>query len=154
MGVLSCVVPLDDSIVGWLRDRKVDVPELIEGNRNPTPREVRHVCAEMKDVRTKIYAPPHHAYQVMFEGLTNPNVEPWTLLNISKYNGNEDYPHEIWFEKGWPSLILRVVLSLSKHCGSLVIIPDTGCDPIVVNRDGDVRNLLQRWDHTRGVDGC
>jgi hypothetical protein len=88
----------------------------------------------------------------MIEGLEDPDNEPWTLLNVSDFNGDETSPHEIWFEKGWASLILRVVCGLSAACGPLVIVPDTGCKPIVVSADDDVAMLFATWEHTREED--
>ena len=88
----------------------------------------------------------------MIEGLKDPDNEPWTLLNVTNFNGDETAPHSIWFEKGWPSLILRIVQALSVNCGPLVVIPDTGCAPIVVNSGDNVGVLFATWEHTRGVD--
>ena len=151
MGVLYTIVPLDDSITGYLRDVGVDYPAECVPSRNPTPRELREATATLADQKVT-YSPPGHAWQIMIEGRNDPDYEPWTLLNVTAFSGDETEPHSIWFEKGWPSLILRVVHILSARCGPLVIVPDTGCTPIVVGEGDDPRILFETWEHTRGVD--
>jgi hypothetical protein len=153
MGVLYTVVPLDDSITGYLRDVGVVFPEPSIPSRNPTPRELREVAATLADHKVTLHSPPENAWQIMIEGRNDPDNEPWALLNVTDFSGDEAAPHSIWFEKGWPSLILRVVRALSVRCGPLVIVPDTGCKPIVVGAADDPANLFATWEHTRGVDG-
>jgi hypothetical protein len=152
MGVLYIVVPLDDSITGYLRDVGVEYPAEHIPARNPTPRELREATATLTDQKVTVHSPPEHAWQIMIEGRNDPENEPWTLLNVTAFNGDEATPHAICFEKGWPSLILRVVHILSARCGPLVIVPDTGCTPIVVGAADDPQKLFEIWDHARGVD--
>jgi hypothetical protein len=83
-----------------------------------------------------------------FRGFETLNHEPWTLLNVDDFNGDEDAPHSIWFEKRWPCLILRIAKALSCNCGPLVIIPDTGCAPVIVSSTDNVDGLLSTWEHT------
>ena len=56
----------------------------------------------------------------------------WTLLNIEEYSG-DDEEQELWFEKGWESLIKSILKELSKKSGPLALIPDTGDEPIVIS---------------------
>jgi hypothetical protein len=152
MGVLYSVLPLDASITPYLREVGTVVPEGGQESRNPTPLEVRAVCETLTDLKVTACSPPSHHWHIMIEGLKDPEKEPWTLLHLDNFNGDETVPHSIWFEKGWPSLILRIVHGLSAKCGPLVIIPDTGCTPIVVSGGDDVSILLAMWEHTRGIE--
>lgn len=152
MGVLYTIVPLDESIVPCLRDLGVSFSDFGCPSRNPTPAELRDVAAELTDLHFDLYSPPEHDWQIMIQGKKDPDHEPWTLLNVLNFNGDETSAHEIWFEKGWPSLILRIVHALAKRCGSLVIVPDTGCKPIVVSSADDVGQMFATWEHTRGAD--
>lgn len=151
MGVLYCVVPLDDEIAGHLRDSGETVPTADEPARNPTPREIRAVCDALRGQRVQYNVKPGSFWQAVVEGATEPEREPWTLLNISKFSGSEEEPHEICFDKGWPSLILNIVQRLSIRCGPLVVIPDTGEAPIAVTAEDSVEDLSARWEHTRPV---
>src|SRR5262249_19312203 len=146
------VVPLDDTLAEYLRKVGVELPEGNLSSRNPTPRELREVAGSRTDLTVTVFSPPEHAWQIMFEGRNDPDHEPWTLLNVFEFSGDETAPHTIWFEKGWPSLILRIVHALSVCCGPLVVIPDTGCQPIVVSTGDDVPTLLATWEHTRDDD--
>jgi hypothetical protein len=152
MGVLYTIWPLDEPIAVYLRDVGVVFPEASIPSRNPTPLELRAVAADLTDLKVNVYSPPGHAWQIMIGGVNAPDNEPWTLLNVTAFNGDEGVPHAIWFEKGWPSLILRVVHALSVRCGPLAVVPDTGCKPIVVSPGDDVDSLFANWEHTRGVD--
>jgi hypothetical protein len=58
----------------------------------------------------------------------------WTLLNINEYTGDEK-EQELWFEKGWESLIARILRQLAVHSGPLVLIPDTGGEPTVISHE-------------------
>lgn len=153
MGVIYSVFPLDDEIADYLRDMGIAVPGVDRPARNPTPREVREVCASLTDCRAEILTPPKYdGWQVNLEGRAAPEREPWTVLQVSDFNGSEEAPHSIWFEKGWPELILRVVHGLARTCGPLVIIPDTGEDPAVVTSSDLVDEILRAWEHTEDVE--
>lgn len=152
MGVLYSIVPLDEQIADYLLTLDVELPSHEIPARNPTPRELRLVCNDLTDLKVTQHLSPEDAGQITFEGLKDPENEPWTLLNVTDFNGDESLPHAIWFEKGWPSLILRIVCKLAAYCGPLVIVPDTGCKPIVVSESDDVAILFATWEHTFGAD--
>ncbi len=151
MGVFYWIVPIDKKVADYLRGIGASVPHSENDSRNPTPQELRTICGRMTDVKVDFLASPNHSWQIWFEGLNDPGHEPWTLLNIHKFNGNESAPHSIWFEKGWPSLIVRIVHTLAAICGPLVIFPDTGCSPLIVTSDGDAQQLFATWEHARGL---
>ena len=150
MGVIYVVLPLDTEVSKYLQTLNIEFP--LKPSRNPTPKEVRTVCGALRDLKVEIHSSPDHGWQVSIQGLCPPDNEPWTTLNISSFNGDENAPHVISFSKGWPSLILRIVRELTVDCGPLVIFPDSGCNPIVVKADDEVRTLLATWEHTREVD--
>ena len=152
MGVLYIISPLEKAIAVYLREIGVAVPNCSIPSRNPTPQELRTTCARLTDLKVDLFLPPKCAWQIVIQGLQDPDNEPWTILNVTDFNGDETVPHAIWFEKGWPSLILRIVHALSMTCGPLVIVPDTGCTPVVVNSSDDVGVLFATWEHTRGID--
>jgi hypothetical protein len=73
----------------------------------------------------------------------------YSVQESGRFPGAEDKPHPIWFEKGSPALILEIVKRLAKHCGPLVVMPDTGEAPIAVTADASVKTLLKEWEHTQ-----
>lgn len=56
---------------------------------------------------------------------------PWTLLNITKFQGLEK-ENEFHFEKGFPELIEIILKKLTPICGTLALVPDTGDDPVII----------------------
>jgi len=101
----------------YLRTLGVDVPQ--KPSRYPTPKEVRDVCGALSDFNVEMFSPPDHAWQIVIQGINDADNEPWTMVNISSFNGDENAPHHLSFSKGWPSLILRIVRALTVHCGPL-----------------------------------
>jgi hypothetical protein len=159
MGVFYCVVPLDAEIRPHILAAGATVPESNRATRNPTPREIRNVCSKLTDIEAHINSPLDRPWQVRnvwqaVLGDADYDHHPWTRLNVHDFNGREDQPHSIWFEKGWPSLILRVVHALSVQCGPLVVWPDMGDPPIVVSATDTVAELLRSWQHTRNLEQC
>jgi len=150
MGVLYTVLPLDDELATYLRDEGAHVPPRPKTTRNPTLLEVRDVCDRLAGFRTEYFVSPDAKHwQASIEGAADPEQEPWTLLNVSDFTGRENEPQKIWFEKGWESLILRVLHRLAGPCGPLVLIPDTGEPPMVVSADTPFDELEARWKSTR-----
>ena len=152
MGVIYCIFPLDAGIADYLRELGVAVPTHDDPTRNPTPREVREVCNALTDCSVELFSRPDHAWQMNIGGRRDPEQEPWTVLHVPDFNGREDDPHSIWFEKGWPCLIMRIVNGLTRKCGPLVIWPDTGEAPVAVSSDESIEESLQSWEHTRDPD--
>ena len=97
MGVLYSVALLDDDIKPWLRDEGVAFTEPHTPSRFPTPRELRQLPDIFDDLKVSLNT---RSWDIMFEGKSDPQREPWTLLHVSHFKGDENVPHSIWFEKG------------------------------------------------------
>jgi len=74
---------------------------------------------------------PNATWQAIIRNESYSESGPCASLNINRYTGDSE-PQEIWFEKGWDSLVQDVVLRLSEYCGPLVIIPDLESKPKVI----------------------
>ena len=72
---------------------------------------------------------------------------PWTLANMKEFAG-DDVPTSLWFEKGWPELIIDILLGVAAATGPLVLIPDTGEAPVVVTADAYRQAIIENWEHT------
>lgn len=131
MGILWTVWPLDDGMREWLDDQNVVYPD--RPSRFPTGSEIKSVLATLSNHDIEIndngLGVPWQASIIHKTGGDN---APWTLLNISAYSG-DDLSQELWFEKGWESLITEILQQLSVACGPLVLIADTGNEPVVVD---------------------
>jgi hypothetical protein len=148
MGVLYSVYPVDEKARVSLPNLGVDdVPG--DNGRNPTPAEVRAVLSTLRGFKSSYTDRPAIGglWQAMVEDAEDPGNGGWTLINVSHYPG-ESEPSELWFEKGWPDLILHIMVGLANTCGPLFILPDTGETPLVVRPKDDPAILYGRWEHT------
>src|SRR5262245_61044452 len=127
MGVFYFIQPFDEEMASLFEEMGAAVPRSDEPSRNPTPAEVRKVCSTLRDFKTEFNVKPKSFWQAVIEGKKR---DEGTILNVDDFKGGEDKPHAIWFEKGSPALILEIVKRLSKQCGPLVVVPDTGDAPI------------------------
>jgi len=153
MGVLYFVFPVDDKARAALPDLGVDDAPPEDG-RNPTPTEIRAVLGALQGFRCTYTEEPviGSMWQATVEDAHDPERGAWTLINVSKYPG-ETQQAELWFEKGWPDLMLQIMVGLAGICGPLFIFPDTGGAALVVRRGDDPAALYESWQHTNPDQG-
>ena len=133
MGILWTVWPLNEEMKSWLSETGVDYPDV--ESRFPTGHEIKTALDELAEYDIRIndngVGEPWQATIIAKEGT---GEKEWTLLNITEYSGDTE-PQELWFEKGWESLIKHVLHVLSAYCGPLVLMADTGGDPEVIQHN-------------------
>ncbi len=130
MGVLWTVWPLDEQMKSWLDETGVSYPNL--SSRWPKGSEIKTVVASLGNFDVKVNDNGIGAtWQASIVAKEGGDSGEWTLLNISKYSGDEE-EQELWFEKGWESLITRILTQLTAYSGPLVLIADTSGEPTVI----------------------
>ncbi len=130
MGVLWTTYPLDDEMKEWLDSMEVGYPN--STSRFPTGAEIKDAIANLSGVKVRVTDNGiGGSWQAWIESETAPE-EFWTLLNITNYSGDEEQ-QEPWFEKGHEQLIKEVLVEICRRCGPLVLIPDTGDTPEVID---------------------
>jgi len=130
MGILWTVWPTTDEMKEWLTSEGVEYPAQV--SRLPKGKEIKSVLESLDGYKVEIKENGvGNSWQAWIESTSNPE-EYWTLLNITEYSGDDEY-QEPWFEKGHEILIKLILSKLSTYCGPLVIIPDTGGTPEVIN---------------------
>ena len=150
MGVFYIVDPLDDEGREWLGAVGVALPRRRQDGRHPTPAEVREVCDALAGYRTEYnVSAKKKVWQADVQGVKRADRHGGTLLDVDKWGGSEQKRQRIVFEKGDPSLVLRIVHGLSARCGPLVVVPDSGDSPVVVWAEAKLEKLLREWDLTR-----
>ena len=149
MGVIYSVFPLDDKFRAALSEYDQQDEGWPDG-RNPSIAEVRHALDGLIGFKADFEPTPVSggAWGATIEDATHPEEGPWTTLRTLNYI-DEAVPTEIYFEKGWPDLIVSTVARLAKTCGTLCLVPDTGEAPLVVHSGADPIHLLNAWEHTR-----
>jgi hypothetical protein len=131
MGVIRLVLPLDTMLVNWLDELRIVHPPISRRSSAPTPNDVRFAIAaingctftecrnkESHTIYMDIWSPDGTGTEACLSGIES-----------------EDSPCKLSFHKGCDELVLKVVQSLSKSCGTLVIVEDTGDKPMVVASD-------------------
>lgn len=146
MGVLYIVIPLTQDVAGWLHEsgtpRRMGSP-----SRGANLLEIRETLDSLEGFSVEINdGGIGGRWQAMITSIRSPESGGWTLMNITK-RGETEQPQEIWFEKGCPGLIVDIVCRLSARCGTLVVITDTGCAPLVISPSDDSEELCGRWEH-------
>lgn len=116
-----------------------------ESGRNPTPRELREVLDDLSGY-TVDYLVSKDNWQADIRAKKGvPLFRPTALLNVIDYHGDETTPHLICFEKGDPRFNILIVERLSRICGLLFIIPDTGAQPLAVTPGVDPTDAMKVW---------
>lgn len=148
MGVLYIVTPPTDEVRNWLAESGIPVSKDTT-SRGPLLSEIRDVLDSLEGYSVD-YTDNGigSSWQAMISSSVNPESGRWTGINIIRQNASSE-PQEICFEKGFPEFIVEIVARLSSRCGTLIIIPDTGCPPLVVNASDDAGKLCANWDHLK-----
>jgi hypothetical protein len=142
VGVFYHVQPLDKEMAALLGEMGAAVPRFDGAARNPTPAEVREACGALRGFETRFNVKAGKHWQAVVEGAGG---DEGTIVNVEKFKGFEDRPHSIWFEKGSPAVVLQIVKQLSRRCGPLVVLPDSGDTPVAVTATSSMKNLLRDW---------
>jgi hypothetical protein len=146
MGVLYTVMPPSQEVADWLHELGIAV-SVDTSSRGPNISEIRETLDSLEGFSVE-YTDNGigSTWQAMITSIGDPDSGGWTLLNISS-RAEPGEPQEIWFEKGHPELIVEILSRLSMRCGTFVVIPDTGCPPLVISPGDDPKKLCAQWEH-------
>ena len=143
MGVLRIVIPLDARCAEWLDSEGISHPETSSSNRRPTPREVSGVLRDLPGYNATITTDSDSGEWHATIQACDPADPSWTVLRISDYR-DDDSPHDLCFHKGYPEVVLLVVERLTRFCGPLVVVNDTGSSPVVIRPGDSIPNVLRQ----------
>jgi hypothetical protein len=142
MGTLYTVVPLDQKCAEWLDTEGVSHPSVAGAARYPTPREISDTLRCLPGHRVAIHSDAHTrewSAQIDSEG------DMWAQIRVRDFC-SEDSPHEFYFSKGHPEIVFSVTERLARVCGTLVVVDDSSCRPVVVSPGADTKDLLRDYD--------
>jgi hypothetical protein len=123
--------------MGWLNTSEV--------GRNPSPVELRAVLDELSDYDVQ-YSVSENNWQADIRARRGiPLFRPTSLLCVVDYTGDESESHLVCLESGDMYLNLLIAERLSRTCGPLLIIPDTGTLPLLVTPGSDPTELIRNW---------
>jgi hypothetical protein len=123
---MYAVHPFDERARSYAKQHGVSSIDHPDG-RHPTVAELRAALEHLPNTTVEYEPIPTvgQSWGACVEDAAAPEEGPWTQVRTLRYLG-EDAPIEIYFEKGWPSLVVQIVSHLSGSCGTLFIVPDTG----------------------------
>ncbi|MDR6384005.1 hypothetical protein [Paraburkholderia caribensis] len=130
MGILWTVWPLDSQMKAWLQELEVPHPNV--SSRFPTGCEIKTVLSQLHRFNVEIRDNGiGGAWLASIVSVLGGDKGEWTLLNINEYSGDHEQ-QQLWFEKGWESLIKSVLCHLTRDTGPLVLIDDASSQPQVI----------------------
>jgi hypothetical protein len=117
-----------------------------EPGRNPTPNELREVLDGLQGYTIE-YMVSMDNWQAVVEAKKGfPLFRSTALVDVIDFQGDEMEPHVICFEKGDLNLNILLVERLSRKCGTLLIVPDTGAKPFIVSPGMDHQDAIKDWE--------
>ena len=145
MGIRYTVFPVAShpDLVEWLKKYNIEIPPLPDDNRYPSPQEIKTTLEELAGYQVTYDIDPQHwrAHVVSNES----PKRKWAKLHIADFQGDEQSPHDFWFDQGDPGVNLLILKHLSRMCGPLIMSADANAVPILVTADTDIGKVLEEW---------
>ncbi len=151
MGVSYSVAPLTEYIEGadgdWLEAIGFEVPSLIPVSRNPTANELRNVLGSLSNYQAT-YEVGEWTWVATIMPLPVSDSYDGTTIYLMDFDGDENKPLRVVFEKGSDALIIEIAKKLSQLCGPLVVDNDIDGAPLLISSDTDVLRAPKVWSET------
>jgi len=143
MGAMYSAFPITKEMAEWLKEQNIKFPAE-ELSRNPHLSEIKNVLALLKDYDIKMSEDViGDHWQAYIEHKKDPESKGWAILRILNLKDGEN---EFYFEKGWPDLIVEIMVELAKKTGPLVLICDAGGSPLIVEGCANYAELMASWE--------
>jgi len=114
----------------WLREIDVQYPDV--ASRFPSGAEIKDVISRLSGFDVTIADNGIGGiWQASIVSKLGGDIGEWTVLNVNEYTGDHE-EQKLWFEKGWESLIQKILGELVKTTGPLVLIDDASSHPQVI----------------------
>jgi hypothetical protein len=141
MGVLYMVWPVEAQMREWLTSQAIDAPST--DSRWPSKLEVQAALNRLRGFQVRVTDNgPGARWDAFVE--CSAAADLWTLLQAKPKDGADD-ANEITFEKGDPTLIVALLRDLARATGPLVLMTDSGDDPLIVDATLPFRELVEQW---------
>ena len=147
MGVIYTSVPIDKEVKEYLDELEIEYSKEKVPSKNPSPNEILSVLGKFQNLNVESGF-IRGAWQAQIENKVD---DGWTTIHIMECN-ELACEGSLSFEKGEPKLIIQILKALSNTVGIMVLTPDTGEEPLVIDSDLDVDAALSSWEHTAYLD--
>jgi hypothetical protein len=136
------VLAYTEDYAAWLDERGYQRPAVREGNRLPAPAEILAVLRAVPDSELEV----GDSYVFLSPQGSGPSGAYWLRLEAPARSSWKD---ESWEECGYFTVKaayeeeLPVVIALAATCGQLLIYPDTGAVPLILDGGDDPATILR-----------
>lgn len=122
----------EESVIRWLEEWGVEIPEDAQTARKPTLNEVKSVLARFSD-----FSVNYHISSKQWSADVQTEIE-WRYININAllFSGNEDDPHSLAFG-GDRDFIIQIIKELSHLCGTFLLL-ENGEFPTFIGPDTEI----------------
>ncbi len=145
MGIRYTVLPVAShpDLVGWLEKYNINVPPLPGNNRYPSPEEIKTTLDNLEGYQVTYDIDSQH-WRAHVVSDKSPKRK-WAKLHVADFQGDEQSPHDFWFDQGDPGVNLLILKLLSATCGPLIMSADANAVPILITSDTDIAKVLEEW---------
>jgi hypothetical protein len=111
MSIRYSVLPVAShpDMVAWLEKYNIDVPSFSENNRYPSPQEIKTTLDDLVDYQVTYDIDAEH-WRAHVVSEKSPKRK-WAKLHVVDFQGDEQSPHDFWFDQGDPSTNVTVAQS-------------------------------------------
>jgi hypothetical protein len=141
LGVLYVALPSDEEVRAWLEELELPIDDRADG-RMATDAEIRAAVAALAGYRAE-YRDEDGITVVDISLIEQAQAGPWAVLAYpASEQGSE--PH-LTFRRAWPEVMVPLLHGLSTVTGPIVLVPDTGGDPLLIYAGADPQVLIASW---------
>jgi len=141
LGVLYIALPSDQEVRAWLEELELPIGDRTDG-RMATDAEIRAAVAALAGYRAE-YRGEGAVTVVDISSIEKPQAGPWAVLAYAVAEDASE-PH-LTFRRGWAEVMVPLLHRLSTVTGPIVLVPDTGGDPLLVHARADPQALIASW---------
>ncbi len=144
MGLIYTILPMDRQCTRWLTRLGIEHPEDLSASRYPTVAEVEDVVTGLSDCNVTI---EHDADKRVWCAEITPKKDKKaapTKLFVRNYVAYDE-PCALYFIDGHPRPVFQVVESISRSCGTWVLVDNAETRPVVVEAGSSPDDLAKHY---------
>lgn len=118
----------DPATVAWLVSAGITLPREIPPGQYPAPADIQQVLDSIPFILVD-YKISQSVWQATVRDRKDVS---WAILTVKNFSGDLQESHPFFFTAGWDEMISLVTAYLTRVCGPLVLLHDSGAAPQVV----------------------
>ncbi len=144
MGLIYTVLPMDRQCIKWLIRLGIEHSKDQASSRYPTVAEVEDIVSNLSDCKVTIeHDTEKRVWQAEIKPTKDKKAEP-TKVFVRNYVAYDE-PCALYFINGHPRPVFQVVESLSRTCGTYILVDNAETRPVVVEAGNSPDALAKRY---------